>query len=46
VIIQWSRNGDEDEWRNGASFSFNNLEALLNVAFESKEWMAAHTLKR
>jgi hypothetical protein len=24
----------------------NDLEALMNVAFEAKEWMAAHLLKR
>jgi len=33
-------------WRNGTSFWLNGLEALMNVAFEAKEWMAAHTLKR
>ena len=32
-------------WRNGTSFGFNELEALMNVAFEAKEWMTAHTLK-
>ena len=33
-------------WRNGASFGINDLEALMNVACEAKEWMNAHTLKR
>lgn len=33
-------------WRNGTSFSLNDLEALMNVAFEAEEWMTAHTLKR
>jgi hypothetical protein len=33
-------------WRNGASFGLTNLEALLTVAREAKEWMAAHALKR
>ena len=33
-------------WRNGTSFSLNDLEALMNVACEAKEWMAAHALKR
>ncbi|MDH4082114.1 MAG: hypothetical protein OEV99_00010 [Nitrospira sp.] len=33
-------------WRNGTSFGLNDLEAHLNVAFEAKEWMTAHTLKR
>ena len=34
------------EWRNGTSFGLNNLETLMNVASEAKEWIAAHTLKR
>jgi len=33
-------------WRNGTSFGLNDLEALMNVAFEAKEWIAAHALKR
>lgn len=33
-------------WRNGTSFGLGDLEALMNVAFEAKEWMNAHTLKR
>ena len=33
-------------WRNGSSFGLNDLEALMNVAFEAKEWMIAHTLKQ
>jgi hypothetical protein len=32
-------------WRNGASFGLNDLEALVTVAREAKEWMAAHALK-
>ena len=28
-------------WRNGTSFGLNDLEALMNVAFEAKEWMTA-----
>lgn len=32
-------------WRNGNSFGLNELEALMNVAFEAKEWIAAHALK-
>ena len=32
--------------RNGTSFGLNDLEALMNVAFEAKEWIAAHALKR
>lgn len=33
-------------WRNGTSFSLYDLDALMNVAFEEKEWMTANTLKR
>ncbi len=33
-------------WCNGTSFGLNDLEALMNVAFEAKEWIAAHVLKR
>jgi hypothetical protein len=33
-------------WRNDTSFSLNDLEALMNIACEAKEWMTAHTLKR
>ncbi len=35
-----------DAWRNGTSFGLNDLEALMNVACEAKEWITAHTLKR
>ena len=34
------------EWRNGTSFGLNDLEALLIVAREAKEWIADHPLKR
>lgn len=33
-------------WRNGTSFGLNDLEALMNVAFEPKEWITPHKLKR
>ena len=33
-------------WRNGTSFGLNDLEALVSVAREAKEWIAAHVLKR
>jgi hypothetical protein len=33
-------------WRNGTLFGLNDLEALMNVAVEAKEWIAAHVLKR
>jgi hypothetical protein len=32
-------------WRNGTSFGLNDLEALLTVAREAKEWIATHPLK-
>jgi hypothetical protein len=34
------------QWRNGTSFGLNDLEALMNVAFEAKEWIATHGVKR
>jgi hypothetical protein len=33
-------------WRNGTSFGLNDLELLLTVAREAKEWIAAHASKR
>ena len=33
-------------WCNGISFGLNDLEALVNVAREAKEWISAHALKR
>lgn len=38
--------GTVREERNGTSFGLNDLEALLIVAREAKEWIAAHILKR
>ena len=32
-------------WRNGTSFGLNDLEALVTVAREAKEWISTHTLK-
>jgi hypothetical protein len=32
-------------WRNGTSFGPNDLKALLTLASEVKEWIAAHVLK-
>jgi hypothetical protein len=29
-------------WRNGTSFGLNDLEALLTVAIEAKEWITLH----
>jgi hypothetical protein len=33
------------EWRNSTSFGLNDLEALVTVAREAKEWISAHVLK-
>jgi hypothetical protein len=33
-------------WRSGTSYGLNDLEALMNVALEAKEWIAAHVSKR
>ena len=33
-------------WHNGTSFGLNDLEALVTVACEAKEWIAIHVLKR
>ena len=33
-------------WGNGTSFALNDLEALVTVAREAKEWIAANALKR
>ena len=33
-------------WRNGTSFGLNDLEALVTVAREAKEWISAHALNR
>jgi len=33
-------------WSNGTSFGLNDLEALVTVAREAKEWISAHALKR
>jgi hypothetical protein len=31
---------------NETSFGLHDLEALINMALEAKEWIAAHALKR
>ena len=33
-------------WRNSTLFGLNDLEALVTVARDAKEWIAAHVLKR
>jgi hypothetical protein len=33
-------------WRNGTSFGLNDLEALLTVARDAKEWISAQVLER
>ena len=32
-------------WRNGSSFGLSDLEALVSVARDAKEWIAAQALK-
>lgn len=32
-------------WRNGTSFDLNDLEHLISVAREDKEWISAYALK-
>jgi hypothetical protein len=32
-------------WRNGTSFGLNDLEDLVTVACDAKEWIAAQALK-
>jgi hypothetical protein len=39
-------NDQSGAWRNGTSFGLNDLEALITVACDAKEWIAAHVLKR
>jgi hypothetical protein len=29
-------------WRNASSFSFSDLEALMNLALDAEEWIASH----
>jgi hypothetical protein len=33
------------EWRNSTSFGLTDLESLLTIAREAKEWIVTHTLK-
>jgi hypothetical protein len=33
-------------WRNSTSFGLNDLETLVTVACEAKEWISARALKR
>ena len=33
-------------WRNGTSFSLTDLEALVTVTRDAKEWIADHVLER
>ena len=32
-------------WRTGTSFGLNDLEALVTVACDAKDWIAVHVLK-
>jgi hypothetical protein len=33
-------------WHNGTSFGLNDLQALVTVAREAKEWISVHAMKR
>ena len=33
-------------WRNASSFGLQDIEALMNVALEAKEWISAQAFKR
>jgi hypothetical protein len=33
-------------WHNGTSFGLNDLEALVSIAREARDWIATHILKR
>lgn len=46
AIMTFSRPFKSGAWRNGTSFGLHDLEALMNVTLEAKEWIAAHALKR
>jgi hypothetical protein len=46
IIRRFTRSRNRSgEWCNGTSFGLNELEALLMVVREAKEWIATHTLK-
>ncbi len=36
----------EGNWQNASNFGFYDLESLMNVALEAKEWLTARSLKR
>jgi hypothetical protein len=48
-FISTKEENGEDQlgaWRKTTSFGLNDLEVLMNVALEAKEWIAAHVLQR
>jgi hypothetical protein len=47
-LAECQREGKDQsgEWRNGTSFGLNDLEALVTLACDAKEWIAAHVFKR
>ena len=45
TTISRSFKDQSGEWRTSTSFGLNDLEALLTVAREAKEWISAHALK-
>ncbi|MCG3775397.1 MAG: hypothetical protein JW395_2234 [Nitrospira sp.] len=46
ATLETSTRGTVRGERNGTSFGLNDVEALLTVARDAKEWIAAHVLKR
>ena len=46
IIRRFMRSRNQSgEWRNGTSFGLNDLEALVRVAHEAKEWIAASSIE-
>jgi hypothetical protein len=46
TTFSWPFKDQSGAWHNGTSLGLNDLEALMNVVCETKEWITAHTLKR
>ena len=46
TIFSRSYKNHSGNWSNGTSFGLNDLDALFTVVRETKEWIAAHVLKR
>jgi hypothetical protein len=46
TTFSWPFKDQSCAWHNGTSSGLNDLEALMNVAFETKDLVPANTLKR